>query len=112
MLSSSEIKKLKLLIKNAQKKYPKSPRYSSKVKEMIGQLTQSISIDEIHREFGVSKYFIAKNKKNYKCEKPKKNDSCTEDIPLQFIELPNEKVTSQPFMKLKSPNGLIIEIWG
>ena len=112
MLSSSEINELKLMIKNAQKKYPKSPRYSSKIKKMIGQLTQSLTVDQIYRDFGVSKYFIGKAKKNYKKGKSEKNNQCPENTPLQFIELPSEKNTSQPFMKLTSPNGLIIEIWG
>ncbi len=118
MLSSSEIKKLKLMIKNAQKKYPKSPRYSSKIKEMIGRLTQYLTIDQIYKDFGVSKYYISRTKKNYKKSNSKsrskniKDNLNLESTPLQFVELPNEKNTSQPFMKLTSPNGLIIEIWG
>lgn len=118
MLSSTQIKELKIIIDNTKKRFPKRPVYSSKVHKMVGELTKYLTIKQISKDLGLSESFIRKIKKRDNVDinsknkvKNEKEVFTLEDPPLQFIELPKAKSVSQPFVKLISPKGVIIEVW-
>ena len=85
---------------------------------MVGELTKYLAIKQISKDLGLSESFIRKVRKrdnldiNSKNKVEKNKEVVTlEAPPLQFIELPKAKSVSQPFVKLISPKGVIIEVW-
>jgi len=124
-MSNINLAEVKRLASMAQSKNRWNPRYSKAVQDGICDLSSKLSIKEICKQLNISRYFVDKSLRNCRGKKPKSPMSTVANNSdplhqLQFLEIPNSNTTTadknnsdlKRFMKVTTPSGMIIEVWG
>lgn len=114
-MKTAKLKEAKTLVERDRKMAtnPKKVTYSKETKEKVYGLLTEMSVQKISNELGVSRCFIDRTRtKRRKTENSIVNNDNA--LPVQFMELPNDfmKEELQPTLKVTTPRGLIIEIFG
>ncbi len=115
----SDLEKLKSIVAEEKSKRPQKPAYSDAVKSSIAGLTRTMSVAQISSALGVSPSFVERVKQSSIRKKSvSKEKNIEKSVPdLHFLQIPSDikkdkHNDQQRFMKVTTPNGLIVEIWG
>jgi hypothetical protein len=116
------LEKLKKLVAEEKTKNPKKRVYSMAIRNEIASLIGTMSTQDISKSIGVSKAFVDNIKRLTSGKSPATKKSHQDKaIPdLHFLQIPNDidqvkklKDDGQKrFMKVTTPTGISIEIWG